>query len=227
MDINQKLKHRRLEIGLTMLQVAKKVGVSEATISRWESGDIANMRRDKIVLLANALHVSPAYIMGDSELPYISYNTNTIGDKLRILRETFGFTQEELANKVQLSKPNICKYEKGTVEPNIETLLKFSELFNVSLDYLLCKTDIPNITNLETPNPILNKYNKLNTLGKTKAENYIDDLLENNKYTSQIIEMPREETYQVADPNKVSYKLVAKGGKVKETQPPIDEKTTL
>ena len=43
---------------------SKKVGVSEATISRWESGDIANMRRDKIVLLSKALKVSPSFIMG-------------------------------------------------------------------------------------------------------------------------------------------------------------------
>jgi transcriptional regulator with XRE-family HTH domain len=47
-----------------MLEVSKKVNVSEATISRWESGDIANMKRDKIALLAKALQVTPAYIMG-------------------------------------------------------------------------------------------------------------------------------------------------------------------
>lgn len=59
----QKLKQRRKELKLTMLDVAKKVGVSEATISRWESGDIANMKRDKIVLLAQALKKSPTWIM--------------------------------------------------------------------------------------------------------------------------------------------------------------------
>lgn len=64
MDISKKLKDRRKELHLTMLEVAQKVGVSEATVSRWESGDIANMRRDKIALLAKALQVSPAYIMG-------------------------------------------------------------------------------------------------------------------------------------------------------------------
>lgn len=64
MDIKDKLKNRRKEIGLTMFEVAKKVGVSEATVSRWESGDIANMRRDKIVMLANALQVSPSFIVG-------------------------------------------------------------------------------------------------------------------------------------------------------------------
>ena len=67
MDISKKLKNRRKELGLTMLEIAQKVGVSEATVSRWESGDIANMRRDKIASLANALNVTPAYIMGWEE----------------------------------------------------------------------------------------------------------------------------------------------------------------
>lgn len=65
MDIKEKLKNRRKELNMTMLDVANKVGVSEATVSRWESGDIANMRRDKIVSLANALQVTPSFIMGD------------------------------------------------------------------------------------------------------------------------------------------------------------------
>lgn len=64
MDISKKIKKRRKELSLTMLEVARKVGVSEATVSRWESGDIANMRRDKIALLAEALQVNPSYIMG-------------------------------------------------------------------------------------------------------------------------------------------------------------------
>lgn len=67
MDISKKLKNRRKELGLTMLQLANKTGVSEATISRWESGDIANMRRDKIVSLAKALQVSSDYVMGWEE----------------------------------------------------------------------------------------------------------------------------------------------------------------
>lgn len=79
MKINEKLKHRRIELSLTMLEVAKKVGVSEATISRWESGDIANMRRDKIVSLAKALQVPPAFIMDEDEsFNYTSQEINII-----------------------------------------------------------------------------------------------------------------------------------------------------
>lgn len=68
MEIKDILKNRRIELGLTLEDVALKVNVSPATISRWETGDIANMRRDRIVALAKALEISPAVIMG-WELP--------------------------------------------------------------------------------------------------------------------------------------------------------------
>lgn len=72
MSIKDILKDRRLELQLTLEDVAKRVGVSPATISRWESGDIANMRRDRIAALAEALQISPAVIMGwdvDTPIP--------------------------------------------------------------------------------------------------------------------------------------------------------------
>ncbi|WP_455577304.1 helix-turn-helix domain-containing protein [Anaerosinus sp.] len=76
------LKERRLELGLTMLDVSKKVGVSEATISRWESGDIDNMKRDKIALLANALNISPLKLLGvDLE----TSSEETLTDKIKKL----------------------------------------------------------------------------------------------------------------------------------------------
>lgn len=66
-NVKEVIKQRRQELGLTMKEVADAVGVSEATVSRWESGDIENMRRDKISKLAEALHISPAVLMGWEE----------------------------------------------------------------------------------------------------------------------------------------------------------------
>ncbi len=67
MKINDFLKNRRLELGLTMKQVAKAVQVSEGTVSRWESGEIENMRRSKIALYAKVLQVSPDIIIGQTD----------------------------------------------------------------------------------------------------------------------------------------------------------------
>ena len=59
MEIKDLLKNRRLEKGLTMKEVADAVGVSEGTISRYESGDIANMKRSSIVALSRVLDIPP------------------------------------------------------------------------------------------------------------------------------------------------------------------------
>ena len=64
MNVKDIIREKRLALGMTMKEVADKVGVSEATISRWESGEIANMRRGAIFSLAKALNISPNEIMG-------------------------------------------------------------------------------------------------------------------------------------------------------------------
>lgn len=55
---------RRMELGMTQEQVASEVGVTKATVSKWEKGEIENMRRDKIVKLSNALKISPLLLVG-------------------------------------------------------------------------------------------------------------------------------------------------------------------
>lgn len=47
-SVGQFIKNRRLALGLTQKEVADYTGVAEATVSRWESAEINNMRRDRI-----------------------------------------------------------------------------------------------------------------------------------------------------------------------------------
>ena len=67
MSIASLIRVRRKSLGLTLLDVAKKVGVSEATVQRWETGSIKNMGQDKIIKLADALLLTPAELMGYDE----------------------------------------------------------------------------------------------------------------------------------------------------------------
>ena len=60
------LSGRRRELGLTLKDVAHAVGVSVGTVSRWESGKIVNMRRDRIAALARILQVPTSFIMGEA-----------------------------------------------------------------------------------------------------------------------------------------------------------------
>lgn len=66
MDIGKMINQRRTELGLTLEEVGKVVGVSKSTVKKWEDGFISNMKRDKIALLAKVLQLNPvAFITGD------------------------------------------------------------------------------------------------------------------------------------------------------------------
>lgn len=64
MEFGEKIKALREKRGMTLEQVGIIVGVGKSTVRKWETGDIRNMRRDKIQLLAKALGVTPGYLMG-------------------------------------------------------------------------------------------------------------------------------------------------------------------
>lgn len=64
MNIEQLIRFRRKELGLTLKQVADALGVAESTVSRYESSEIRNMGIDKIEALAKVLAVKPSYLMG-------------------------------------------------------------------------------------------------------------------------------------------------------------------
>lgn len=68
-----------------------------------------------------------------------------IGKKIKELRETKGLTQKELADKLGLSDGAIGFYETERRNPPIEILNKLADFFDVSVDYLLGRTEIPNL----------------------------------------------------------------------------------
>lgn len=66
-------------------------------------------------------------------------------ERLRLLRKKSGLSQQELANLLgSVSKSSINMYERGEREPSLETLEDIADFFNVDLDYLLGKSNIPN-----------------------------------------------------------------------------------
>lgn len=63
-DFGERLKIIRIKRGFTLLEVAERLGKTEATIQRYESGNIKNLKSDTIEELASFLRISPAYLMG-------------------------------------------------------------------------------------------------------------------------------------------------------------------
>ena len=64
--------------------------------------------------------------------------------RLKELRKNNKITQKQIANAVELSERNYQYLEYGTIKPSYDTLLKLADYFDVSLDYLVGRTDNPN-----------------------------------------------------------------------------------
>jgi transcriptional regulator with XRE-family HTH domain len=60
-----------------------------------------------------------------------------IGNKIHQLRKLSGMTQEQLSEKLNVSRQTISKWESGGTSPDLESIVKISKLFHVSLDDLL------------------------------------------------------------------------------------------
>lgn len=111
MEIGYILRSKRKELKLTQKQVAEYCGVTEATISRWESGNISNMRRDKIYKLATILQLSPAEIMGFTEQEMRAFETGDLlafasndPDAITLLAEYQKMTKTDRKRMIEFAK---------------------------------------------------------------------------------------------------------------------------
>lgn len=80
MTTGQRIKDRRKAIGLSAERLAEMLGVSPATIYRYENGDIEKVPGDRLGPIASTLHTTPAYLMGweDSPVPQIPNAANIV-----------------------------------------------------------------------------------------------------------------------------------------------------
>lgn len=63
--------------------------------------------------------------------------------RLKELRQSRGISQLKLALDLNMNQNSISRYESGAREADYKTLIRFADYFNVSLDYLLGRTDTP------------------------------------------------------------------------------------
>lgn len=70
----------------------------------------------------------------------------TLGEKIRTARKNAGLTQEQMSEKLMISRPAITKWENDKGIPDIENLKAISKLLDVSLDYLLSDDESVDLT---------------------------------------------------------------------------------
>lgn len=74
-----------------------------------------------------------------------------LSEKIVMLRKKLGLSQEEIAEKLGISRQSVSKWELGAAMPDLDKVLRLSQLFGVSTDYLL-KDDAPDITYSDSHN---------------------------------------------------------------------------
>lgn len=114
-DMGSKIKQLRKAKNMTLEEVAVIVGVGKSTVRKWETGMIANMKRDKIASLAKALDTTPAYLMGWEE---VQKNNDILADIIVRLR-----TDEEFSDIVKILS-NLDAEKLAGIKGMLITLLK-------------------------------------------------------------------------------------------------------
>lgn len=66
-------------------------------------------------------------------------------NRLKILRKSRGYTQVSVQMQTGIEQALLSKFENGERIPPTETLVRLAEFYNVSIDYILCRTDKPEV----------------------------------------------------------------------------------
>ena len=64
-------------------------------------------------------------------------NTNMTAKYLQFLRKSHGYTQDDLSQKLNITRQAVSKWETGTTIPDLETLLKLSKLYHITINDIL------------------------------------------------------------------------------------------
>lgn len=79
----------------------------------------------------------------------------SLGRRVELLRERYGWTQQQLAERVAVTEPFISYIESGLRTPSLNTLVRFSRVLRCSLDYLVTGLPTPNDARLfHNPSPV-------------------------------------------------------------------------
>lgn len=135
MGAREDLKNRRIELGLTLEEVANIVGVGKSTVRKWETGFIANMKRDKIELYAKALKTTPIFIMGIEEDK--KEERVSCASRIKEGMQKIDFKAADLVKITGISKATISQYLSGEYEPSREKAESIAKALHVTEAWLM------------------------------------------------------------------------------------------
>ena len=95
------------------------------------------------------------------------FNNNSFGDRLKELRKSKKLTQVQVSEMIDVQQGTYSRWENGTLEPNLEAVVKLAKLFDTTTDYLLGKTIYSTLDAVPHPITIFD-LKKLKAFNKTE-----------------------------------------------------------
>ena len=187
MTAGQRMKEKRKELGLSAEFIADKLGVSPATIYRYEKGDIEKIPGNILEQISKILKTTPAYLMGWEP---------DDASRIRMAREVSGFTQKKLAQQIGVSVATLDAWERGYAKPRKADFDALAAALDMS-PYSLYDWDTANDALASYMNDmvadhgphifdLLNHFDQLNDLGQTTAVQRVAELTEIDKYKAEL-----------------------------------------
>lgn len=127
-EIGKKIKLIRQTKNITREDLAKKLNISYSSIEKYEQG-LRGFRVEITNKFAEALGVTINTLLKDENI--------SLGENIKKLRKNKGLSQNKLSEITKISIASIQRYESGKRQPNIQTVNKFAQALNVSLDDLV------------------------------------------------------------------------------------------
>lgn len=108
-------------------------------------------------------------------------------NRIKLLREEKNMSQKELSTKLGVSEGSISLYENEGRKPSYEILLRLSEIFNCSIDYIVCNSDIRDIEKINFDPDLIKiglsskDYNPPTEKQRKQIEEFAKFVLQDNK----------------------------------------------
>ncbi len=124
MNVGQTIKKIRTERGISVDELATKLGKNRATIYRYERGDIENMPLEVLEPLSKALNTTPSHLMGweKNDEDFFAQEDISLGSFIKLFRSRNRMTLDELSSELNVPIDDLKTYETNDVPLSIDTI---------------------------------------------------------------------------------------------------------
>lgn len=167
MEIGEKIKHLRIQYGLTQEELAISVGTKKQTIHKYETGIISNIPANKIKLISDRLNTTPAYLMGwTNEKKDLHDNKQVFAANLKKYMDLYNVSRHRLCDDLGLKYSTVSEWLSANKYPRIDKIELLADYFNIKKSNLIEGYSLSSLQeNLFEDNTLKNNLNRSEILG--------------------------------------------------------------